>query len=93
MLVHNAPVQQRHYEDEKVMNPFESPLSGNHLPEALRLHLFNALESRGWIDLARESARSMHSAALWLGLAAFIAASAANVVASVVGDSAPPMQA
>jgi hypothetical protein len=75
------------------MNQFELPLSGNYLPEAFRLHLFNALESRGWTDLARESASDMRSAALWLGLAAFVVGSAANVVASVVGDSAPPLAA
>ena len=75
------------------MHQFDSPLSGNYLPEAFRLQLFNALESRGWIDLARESASDMRSAAVWLGLAAFVIGSAANVVASVVGDSAPSLPA
>lgn len=71
------------------MPQFESPPSGNHMPEAFRIHLFKALESRGWIDAARESASGLRWAAFGLGLAATAAAFAATAVEFVVDDSAP----
>ena len=73
-------------------NP-EWPLSGNYVPEAFVIHLRNALVNRNLVDAARESASGLRSAAVWLGLAAFTATFAANVVESVVGDLAPALPA
>lgn len=88
-LSENAQATHTTNEERRAMPRYESPLRVDHLPEALRIHLFNALERHGWIDAVRKSAGGLRSAGLWLGLAAFTARVAATVMESVADDSAP----
>jgi len=61
--------------------------SGGYLPKELQDHLRHALDRRGLVDEARQASESLRSAALWLGLGAFLTKLAADLVDSIVNDA------